>query len=140
MKKLILLTLLLSFTGCGIHVPVIDVTTVTPATMQQVHSIRVVELNSTSTNPESFETLGSITAYSCRKMLNDPPASRGDALLQLRLNAVAIGADGIKDLTYEPSTNTSICLNCWETVKASGVAVKFRQKTGELREAADYIK
>jgi len=129
MKKLVSLTLLLILTGCGIHVPVIDVTTVTPATMQQVHSIKVVEANSTSTNPETFETLGSITAYSCRKMLNDPPASRGDALMQLRLNAVAIGADGIKDLTYDASTNTSFCLNCWETVKASGVAVKFKKKS-----------
>lgn len=127
MKKLASLSALLILTGCGIHVPVIDVATVTPNTLQQAHRIKVVEASSSFRYPEISETLGRITAYSCRKMLNDLPASRGDALMQLRLNAVAIGADGIKDLAYDSSSSTSFCINCWETVKASGVAVKFKQ-------------
>lgn len=128
MKKQISFLVLLVLTGCGIHVPVIDVATVTPEALQQARRINVVESNGTFSHPEISETLGNITAYSCRKMLNGPPATIGDALIQLRLNAVAIGADGIKDLAYDStSINTFYCLNCWETVKVSGVAVKFKK-------------
>jgi uncharacterized protein YbjQ (UPF0145 family) len=127
MKILGSLLVLLSLTGCGIFVPVINVATVKPETMQQAHGIKVLEAQSASSHPEISETLGSITAYSCRAMLTDPPPSKGDALIQLRLHAAAMGADGIKEVAYESRTKLALCLNCWETVQASGVAVKFKK-------------
>jgi len=127
MKILRSFLLLSALTGCGIFVPVINVSTVKPETMQQAHGIKVLEAHSASSHPEISETLGNITAYSCKAMLADPPPSREDALIQLRLNAAAMGADGIKEIAYESRTKIALCLNCWETVRASGVAVKFKK-------------
>ena len=127
MGKLLLLSLLFTLAGCSMFVPVIDVSTVATETMQKAYRIKVAEINSASKYPEISARLGSITAYSCRKGLTDPPPSRGDALMQLRLNAVAIGADGIKDLAYNSDSNILFCINCWDTVQVSGVAVKFQQ-------------
>jgi uncharacterized protein YbjQ (UPF0145 family) len=39
--------------------------------------------------------LGDITAYSCKSMMWDKPASKGDALTQLRLKALDMGANGV---------------------------------------------
>jgi len=127
MKTLGLFLLIFALAGCGIHVPVIDLKTVKADKMQQAHDIKVLEAQSAFSHPGAAEQLGSITAYSCRAMLTDPPPSREDALTQLRLNAAAMGADGIKDLAYEASAKSALCINCWETVKASGVAVKFKK-------------
>ncbi len=127
MKIILSLVLLFTMSGCGTFVPVIDVTTVPKDTMQQAFRIKVYETNSTTNYPEISEYIGNITAYSCKHMLYDPPASKGDALIQLRLKAVEVGADCVIDLTYDSRGTDTWGTNCWESVQASGVAVKFKK-------------
>ena len=127
MKTILILVTLFALCGCGTFVPVMDVSTVPKETMQQAYRVKVFETNSTTNYPEITEYIGSITAYSCKHMLYDPPASKGDALIQLRLKALEKSADGIIDLTYDSRGTDTWGTNCWETVQASGVAVKFKK-------------
>ena len=66
-----------------------------------------------------------IKAYSCKLLLSDPPASKGDALKQLRLKALEMGANGIVDVTFDSRGTDAFGTNCWESVQVTGVAVKF---------------
>ena len=77
---------------------------------------------------EIAEYLGDITAYSCKHMMRDPPASKADALTQLRLKALGMKANGIIDVTFDSRGTDTFGTNCWESVQASGVAVEFKTK------------
>ena len=60
-------------------------------------------------------------------MMTDPPASKGDALLQLRLRASELGADTILDITFDTRGTDPFGTNCWESVQASGMAIISEQ-------------
>jgi uncharacterized protein YbjQ (UPF0145 family) len=47
-------------------------------------------------------------------------------LTQLKLKALDLGADGIIDITFDTRGTDTWGTNCWESVQASGVAVKFK--------------
>ena len=44
----------------------------------------------------------------------------------LRLKALDLGADGIIDITFDTRGTDTWGTNCWESVQASGIAVKFK--------------
>ena len=75
--------------------------------------------------PEVAEYCGSIKAYSY-KHLWGRPASKEDALTQLKLKALEFGADGIIDITFDTSGTNTWGTNGWGSIQASGVAVKFK--------------
>ena len=58
----------------------------------------------------------------------DPPASKGDALKQLKIKAVNMGANGVIDITFDKRGTDTWGTNCWESVQASGTAVIFKKK------------
>ena len=121
----ILLIALLS--GCSPFVPVIKVADVPKETLQKAYQIQIFEVGNSTSHPQVSDYLGNITAYSCKNMLTDPPASKGDALIQLRLKALELGADAVLDITFDTRGTDTWGTNCWESVQVSGVAVKFKQ-------------
>lgn len=119
--------LLASFiSGCATFVPVTDVSKVSKDQLRQASQIRIFTLESSTAYPEIAESLGDITAYSCKHLLTDPPASKGDALTQLKLKALEMGANGIIDVTFDRRGTDAWGTNCWESVQVSGVAVRFK--------------
>ena len=119
---LLITTLLVS--ACDPFVPVTDTALVAPDLIQAARQIEVFTLdNPSSLRPKAF--LGEVVSYSCKHLLTDPPASRGDALLQLRLEALKLGASAIVEVTFDTRGTDAYGTNCWETVQASGTAVRF---------------
>ena len=112
--------------ACATFVPVTDVSKIPKEQLQQAYKIKTFTAGSELTYPEIAEYLGDITAYSCKHLLTDPPASKGDALTQLRLKALELGANGVIDVTFDSHGTDTWGTNCWESVQASGVAVKFK--------------
>lgn len=108
--------------GCGAFVPVIDVKNTPPDTLKAAYQIKTYEIG--SNYPAITGYLGDITAYSCKQLTFDPPASKGNALLQLRIKANELGANSIIDVTFDTRGTDAFGTNCWETVQASGIAVK----------------
>ena len=125
-KFLVIFVLGMILSGCAPFVPVIDVSKVPRPELQQAYKIKTFTTGSDVSYPEIAEYLGDITAYSCKNLLTDPPASKGDALTQLRLKALRKGADGIIDVTFDSRGTDAWGTNCWESVQASGIAVKFK--------------
>lgn len=124
--KTFLLLATLFVSACAPFVPVADLNTIPVAEKEAALKIRVYTIES-GAYPEVETLLGSVVAYSCKHWLTDPPASKGDALTRLRLEALKLGANDIIDVTFDTRGTDTWGTNCWETVQASGSAVKFKQ-------------
>ena len=128
MKNVLCSLLCLCFVGCGPWVPVTDLSKVPQDKLNAAYKIKTFTTDSNLTLPEIVDYLGDITAYSCKNLLWDRPASKGNALMQLKLKGLAVGADGIIEVTFDIRGTDAWGTNCWETVQASGIAVRFREK------------
>ena len=74
-----------------------------------------------------YSVIGPIDAYSCKHLIWEKPASKGDALNQLKYKAHTKGANAIMDVEFDKRDTDTFGTNCWETVQASGVAIKIQQ-------------
>ncbi len=114
--------------GCSPFVPVVNIKDVPPDQLQQSYRIKTYTTEAGANYPEVEIYIGDIVGYSCKLLMTDPPASKGDALTQLRLKALELGADGIINITFDSRGTDTFGTNCWESVQASGVAVKFSDR------------
>ena len=110
--------------GCTTFVPVRNLKEVPQATL--INSVRVRIFTIDSANlPADFEFIEEISAYSCKHLLTDPPASKGDALKRLKIEAYERGANAVIEVTFDTRGTDTWGTNCWETVQVSGLAVKI---------------
>ena len=106
--------------GCFPHAQGIDLAKVSNAERAQAAAVQVYTIGQTAPKPESI--IGRVTAFSCKYLVSDAPASRDDALEQLQVKALRVGADALINVTFD-SRGEELGANCWETVQASGTAV-----------------
>ena len=60
-------------------------------------------------------------------MLWDPAPTHKNALMQLKVRALDLDANGLIDITYTKGTVADIMLrNCWASIKVTGTAVVFK--------------
>ena len=127
MRTSFFLSVLFLLTACAPFVPVVDLDRVPQAQVSDSLKIRVFTLESGAVYPDVAEVLGEVTAYSCKFLPTDPPASKGDALKRLRLEALKLQADAIIDVTFDTRGTDAFGTNCWQTVQASGQAVRLKR-------------
>jgi hypothetical protein len=84
----------------------------------ELAQIRVYSID--QSQPPKFEYVGEVTAYSCKALTWDPPASKGNALRQLRKKAYDLKANAIINVTFDRGGQD---LTCWESMQAAGTAV-----------------
>jgi uncharacterized protein YbjQ (UPF0145 family) len=116
----------LVFTACSPLVPVTDLTKVPPSDVAESMNIKVYTIDSSAQHPPITQVLGNVTAYSCKFLPTDPPASKGDALKRLRLEALKLHANAVVDVTFDTRGTDAFGTNCWESVQANGQAVLLR--------------
>ena len=127
MRKLVLILLSsIILSGCGPKVDVLDLSTVDQKILTEASKVQIFKLDNAQPKPEIEKYVGEITAYSCKHLSWDPPASKGDALKQLKVKAVRQGANGVIDITFDARGTDTFGTNCWESVQASGTAVVFK--------------
>ena len=127
MHKLVLILLSsIILSGCGPKVDVLDLSTVDQKILSEASKVQIFKLDNAQPKPEIEKYVGEITAYSCKHLSWDPPASKGDALKQLKVKAVRQGANGVIDITFDARGTDTFGTNCWESVQASGTAVVFK--------------
>ena len=127
MRKLVLILLSsLILSSCGPKVDVLDLSTVDQKILTEASKVQIFKLDNAQPKPEIKEYVGEITAYSCKHLSWDPPASKGDALKQLKVKAVRQGANGVIDITFDARGTDTFGTNCWESVQARGTAVVFK--------------
>ena len=127
MHKLVLILLSsIILSSCGPKVDVLDLSTVDQKILTEASKVQIFKLDNAQPKLEIEKYVGEITAYSCKHLSWDPPASKGDALKQLKVKAVRQGANGVIDITFDARGTDTFGTNCWESVQASGTAVVFK--------------
>ncbi|MFP6716724.1 MAG: hypothetical protein VCB82_04395 [Alphaproteobacteria bacterium] len=113
-SKFILITIVvISLTGCiGALVPVIDLTNVDPQALQDSQSIQTYTKGQTP--PLGYREIGPVKAWSCKNLTWDPPATKENALKQLKIMAHRLGATAIMGIEFgehgttgKPSVNVT---------------------------------
>lgn len=114
---------LLALTGCiG---PLVDVTKVDQGTAADLE--RSVAVYEPAATPRGAAVMGPITATSCMNKIWDNPATKEDAVAQLRHHARIHGANAVGNLMCQQSEGTSLAKNCWNSVTCSGSAMRVTQ-------------
>ncbi len=127
MKKILgMLFIALLLASCAPRVKVIKLSDLSPEALAEASKVQVFRLDNPTPKPNIEKYVGEITAYSCKHNTWDPPASKGNALIQLKVAAVDAGANGIIDITFDSRGTDVWGTNCWESVQASGTAVIFK--------------
>ena len=119
--------MLISAGGCTpSFVPTIKIASVPKDILAQARRITCYEI--TNTQHLEIESIqGEIEAYSIKHVLWDPTPTNENALDQLRLNALELGANGIINIRYTKGTPAEILTrNCWSSIKVTGTAVTLK--------------
>lgn len=122
---MMILTAAIAPAGCGPRIERVNMTQVPADEAQAALSVRLFTVG--QNYPDIAQTLGTVTAFSCKNKVWDKPASTGDAFAQLRLKAMRMGANAVIDVTTDDRGTDTWGTNCWETVQASGTAVVIRK-------------
>lgn len=76
-----------------------------------------------------YKRLGPIEATSCMNKLWDKPATREDAIDQLRYKASALGGNAITNVACEGLEGTNVAKNCWNSVTCYAAAISVGEQT-----------
>ena len=117
-----LLTVGEAWFGCAPFVPVIDLTGVHQQDLIKSQKIRTYIVGQMP--PDEFTVLEPLEAWSCKQQSWDPPATKGNALRQLKLLAYRLGATALMDVEFTGHNTDVWGTNCWNSVHASGIAIK----------------
>lgn len=72
-----------------------------------------------------FAVITVVEGNSCQNKLYDPPATRTDAINQIKYRAYEAGADGVTNIQCAGREGTSTRTNCWELISCTAEAVKL---------------
>lgn len=125
MKRLIFSCFFLA--SCAAQVPIENLHQASQSQVVAANKIRVYMLGSALTPSGIDAQLGEVEAYSCKHELWDMPASKANALSQLRLKAAEMGADALMDVTIDRSGTDAFGTDCWNAIEASGMAIKINK-------------
>jgi hypothetical protein len=122
MRSVMLFAMPFLIGSCAPFVDRVKMSEVPPAEAQAALAIRVFPQS--VTQPTIITRyLGAVEAFSCKNKVWDKPASTGDAIAQLRLKALRMGANAVIGVTTDTRGTDAWGTNCWESVQASGTAV-----------------
>jgi hypothetical protein len=119
--SVVLVTMSLT-TGCAPFVDRVKMSEVPLGEAQAALAIRVFP-QSVPQPPVVTRYIGTVEAFSCKNKIWDKPASTGDAIAQLRLKALRMGANAVMGVSTDTRGTDALGTNCWESVQASGTAV-----------------
>ena len=66
-----------------------------------------------------------IEVASCQRNAYGQASSSADAIQQLQMKALTVGANAVVNVTVD-SRSTSFLMNCWNSVTAAGTAARIR--------------
>jgi uncharacterized protein YbjQ (UPF0145 family) len=121
MRLLAVCSLALGLVACAPFVEQVDIKTASAAETNAALQVRIFPIGSQA--PQVKQYIGPVNAYSCKNKVWDKPASTGDAVAQLRLKALRMGANAVIDMSTDTRGTDTFGTNCWESVQAQGTAV-----------------
>jgi uncharacterized protein YbjQ (UPF0145 family) len=119
--RMMILAAALGLAACGPRGDYIKMADQTPQEVTASMNVRVFEGSAFTGNVSQY--LKSVSAFSCKNQAYDPPPSKGDALSQLRIKAMRLGANAIVNVYFDTDGTDAWGTNCWKSVTATGDAV-----------------
>lgn len=108
--------------GCSPFVPWVNLKELPADQQQAVRRVRIWG------NPQlvnrQYEVLSIVEGHSCQVLQIDGPATRLDAIEQLKAHAWQAGADGLADIRCGAKEGLSPAANCWELISCTAEAIK----------------
>lgn len=124
--KFVAAALLLAVAGCAPFVDRLNMNQVPPDEAKAALALQVVD--QTLPQPQNIaQIIGPVEAWSCKHLMTSKPATKSDAISQLRVKALRMGANAVVGVTYDRQGTDTFGTNCWETVHAAGTAVRLSQ-------------
>ena len=112
--------------GCiGPRVPVLDVASLRPEEIVAVQRVRIILAGDLPELGGDATLIGLRKAYSCKHDFWEPPASRENALDQLRYLTFQAGGNAVVDVEVYTRAGDVLQNNCWQTVYATGTAIRI---------------
>ncbi len=112
--------------ACGSFVPTVNLNNLT---VEQRHSIRQVEIfNYAQIQNREFRVLTIAEGHSCQNKIWDAPATRANAIEQLKHHSLEQEGDGITNVQCSGREGTSVRTNCWELISCTAEVIKFKSK------------
>lgn len=108
--------------GCGAGQWADQVKVADLSSTEQQAALRIRVFDQSMQPPQAKEIRGEVRSVSCQNKPWQPPATKGDALSQLRIKALRLGATAVTGVTYT-ERGTTYNPNCWQSVIVSGTAV-----------------
>lgn len=110
----------ISVSGCvGAFVPVQTPEMTGSRTIEAAVAVVAID----SSEAANRQNLGSVTGYSCKNKLWDPPATSDAALLQVKIAAAQRGATAISNINCAEG-GTSLMTNCWQSFACTATAIR----------------
>lgn len=110
--------------GCAGFGQVERVADLAPEQLRQIHSIRIV----TGADNITYKSLGMIKGLSCKGSPYSGASAQEDALMQLKIKAVKLGANGILFPTCSHDVSVDWSNNCWESWVCMAEAILIVEK------------
>jgi hypothetical protein len=115
----------LALTACSPFVDRMKMSEVAPSELQASLAVQVVD--QTLPQPTNIgRYIGPVEAWSCKHLMTSKPATKSDAIEQLRVKALRMGANAVIGVTYDEKGTVALGTNCWPTVHAAGTAVLLK--------------
>lgn len=126
-KKSIALIFAITLAGCGPNRQLehINVSQIPQDEISKAFNVKVYEGG--AAHPTVVQFIANLDATSCKNLMWDAPPTKGDALTQLRLKALRLGATAIIEVHFDTQGTDAFGTNCWKSITASGTAVVLQR-------------
>lgn len=115
----------LALAACSPFVDRMKMSEVPPSELQASLAVQVVD--QTLPQPTNIDRyIGPVEAWSCKHLVTSKPATKSDAIEQLRVKALRMGGNAVIGVTYDEKGTDTFGTNCWQTVHAAGTAVVLK--------------
>ncbi len=106
--------------ACGSFVDIRDMSKLSQQDLQVITEVQVYEQRDLKKG--SYQSLGEFHGYSCKLTIGDKPATKSDAMRQLKNKVLEAGGEAIVTSSCY-GEGTTYSKNCWEAFTCSGTAV-----------------
>lgn len=110
--------------ACGTRVPVIQLDEVPKQTLADAQKVDVYLIGQET--PTDYQYVESIVSYSVKHLLTDPPATKGNALMQAKVMCVQKGGNALMNVSFDSQGTDAWGTNAWESITCTGDVVKLR--------------
>lgn len=131
MKMLSALCISLAVSGCSAvslqNMSTISLDEIPKEQLDNAVRIKIYTIENEFKHRQVQDFIGKVVSYSCRGNKDELTASKEDAIILLKLDALEKGADAIIDVAVTTGGADAFGTSCLEAIRASGMAVRIKK-------------